>query len=127
MTSATRHLALVPDLATTTTSESTSTGHIPFARAEGTSDTLWSSFLSDFVGQKDVQGEIKRLVEARIADVVARARTVEVFSRDNPFDAVYLSELAADALLPQYASKLNKYAAMEDLSDQLQIKDQWED
>lgn len=122
---AARHLALVPD--TANSSESSSTSSPQVARGESGSDALWSAFLSDLVGQKDFQGEIKHLVESRIADVVARATTGEVLSSDNPFDAIYLSELAADVLSAQHISRINKHSAIKDLSEQLKIDDQWDD
>lgn len=94
------------------------------SRSQQESTETWPSAGMAASGQS--VDEIKSLFEAQLATAIARSLQQGALV-DNPFDAVYLSELQPDNLDPAIATKLAALSHVKDLSSSIHFDDGLDD
>ncbi len=75
----------------------------------------------------DLQDQLKELIESYVAEAYLNTFLEGRIAEDNPFDAVYISELTPDVLDYRDLQLLQRFATIKDLSDTLVFSDDWED
>jgi hypothetical protein len=92
-----------------------------------TSETSGESLLSSALTNSDTEDRLKKIVEAAVFDVWAKTRLLDIKRFDDPFDAIYISELRADPIVSADIERISTYANIIDLSDTINFEDDWED
>jgi hypothetical protein len=110
-------------------SESIYNNIIPFpqSNASSTSETSIESLLSDAIANPETEARLKGIMEAAVLNAWVKIRLLDMEPVDDPFDAIYMSELQADPIIPADISQIIKYADIIDLSNTISIEDDWED
>lgn len=84
------------------------------------------SLLYDALTNPEVGAHLKRIMEAAVFDSWMKIY-LDIGRVDNPFDAIYISELRADKIDPADIDRIQNYLNIIDLSDTISFKDAWED
>ncbi len=92
-----------------------------------TSETGVESLLSDALINSETETRLKESIEAAVLDACIKIRLHNIERFDDPFDAIYISELRADPLLSYDIKQIRKYIDIIDLSNTIVIEDGWED
>ena len=92
-----------------------------------TSTLATTSMFQDVLMGSEVHGNIKACLEAAVMEAWLRTRERELESEDDPFDAVYLSDLAPDEIDKRSIRRIRGASTIEDASNELRIVDEWED
>lgn len=104
---------------------------IPFPQQNALSisgtGTNLESLLVDALLNPTVENRLKGIVEGAIANAWVKTHYTDVETFDDPFDAIYISELKADSFNQQDLGKIFNYSKIIDLSDTLSFDDEWED
>jgi hypothetical protein len=85
------------------------------------------SLLSDALSNPEIETHLKGIVEAAVFEACLKIRLLDVEPYDDPFDAIYISELQADPIISTDINQLQKYANIIDLSNTISFEDEWED
>lgn len=110
-------------------SESIYNNVIPFPQGNTstTSETSIESLLSEAIANPETEIRLKGIMEAAVLDAWMKIRLLDVERVDDPFDAIYISELQADPIMSIDINQLQKYANIIDLSNTISFEDEWED
>lgn len=100
--------------------------HQNMLSTSGTGTNLESLFL-EALSNPDVENRLKGIVEGAITNAWVKTHYTDMETLDDPFDAIYISELKADSLNQQDLGKISHYSKIIDLSDTLSFDDEWED
>jgi hypothetical protein len=92
-----------------------------------TSETSGESLLSSVLANPDTEDRLKEIVEAAVLNVWAKTKLLDIERFDDPFDAIYISELRADPIVSADIEQLSRYANIIDLSETISFEDEWED
>lgn len=83
----------------------------------------WGAF---FTGQ--VVGEqLKSMLDGLVLDAYLKDRFQGLGNTDNPFDAIYISELRPDPVAREEIDMITGYREISDLSGTIEFSDYWED
>ena len=74
-----------------------------------------------------VETRLKSIVESAVLDAWMRARWGHVDRPDDPFDALYISELRPDEVEKADIMAFLEHSDIVDLSDTISFVDEWED
>lgn len=99
----------------------------PLTSTLSTSGTNFESFLIDALENPEVEKHLKGIVEGAIMDVWVKARLSDLVRIDDPFDAIYISELQADNTDKYDTDRIMQYAKIIDLSSTISFDDEWEE
>ncbi len=112
-----------------TNSESIYNNVIPFPQSNtsSSSETSIEILLSDALANPETETRLKGIMEAAVLHAWMKIRLLDVERVDDPFDAIYISELKADPIIPADINQLQKYADIIDLSNTIIFEDEWED
>lgn len=88
--------------------------------------TLESMFL-DFLKMPEFEEHLKGMMEAAVINAWIKVRLFDIQSQDDPFDAIYFSELTPDRVTKRAISRFQKYSQIRDLSDTISFVDEWDD
>lgn len=98
-----------------TTSPSSSSGLLNFLNVLYTEDEV-------------VSKRFKQFIEGEILDAyIKRSLWEGLHSIDDPFNAIYISELQPDHINRVDVQNINSYAQIRDLSDTIEFSDGWDD
>ncbi len=102
---------------------------IPFPHSSSSSvlDANIERLLINTLSNPEIENHFKGIVEGAIMDAWVKSHYRELARVDNPFDAVYISELKADAIVPADLNRITDYANITDLSETIIIDDEWDD
>jgi hypothetical protein len=75
----------------------------------------------------EVEERLKSIVEAAVIEGWMKTRLLDIEKIDDPFDAIYISELRPDRISNIEIGRITKYSNIEDLSDTISFDDEWED
>lgn len=70
---------------------------------------------------------IKQYIEDAIHSALSDIRLKNIHITDDPFDAIYLSQLQPDAVNHNDINTLEKYRGIKDLSSEIFFDDGWDD
>lgn len=90
-----------------------------------TSETSGESLLSSALANPE--DRLKEIMEAAVLNAWAKSRLLDIERFDDPFDAIYISELRANPIESADIEQLSRYANIIDLSDTISFKDELED
>ncbi len=82
---------------------------------------------ADLFDNPEFEEHFKGIVESAVLEATMKARFLENEIVDDPFDAIYLAELAPDSIYNHDLDRITKYAKIEDLSNTIHFDDEWED
>ena len=104
---------------------------IPFPQqsmlsTSGTGTNL-ESLLVEALSNPAVETHLKGIVEGAITNAWVKTHYMDVGTLNDPFDAIYISELKADSVNQQDLGRIFNYSKIIDLSDTLSFDDEWED
>ena len=102
---------------------------IPFRSSNKsfTSDTSVEESLNNVLTDPAAGGVLEKIVEAAAMNALIKAELADLNVSDNPFDAIYISELRADEINIHDVTKIIRYSRIRDLSDSISFDDEWED
>ncbi len=106
-------------------------GHriIPFRQSirSSTSSISTDETLNDVFSDPAAGNFLKQIVEVAVMDALIKAELANHGVSDDPFDAIYISELKADNIHVHDITKVIRAANIRDLSDSISFDDEWED
>lgn len=110
-------------------SESIYNNVIPFPQGNtlSTSETSIESLLSEAITNPETEARLKGIMEAAVLNAWIKIRLLDVERVDDPFDAIYISELRADPIVSDDIMQIRRYADIIDLSNTISFEDEWED
>lgn len=91
------------------------------------SGTNFASLLVDAFTNPEVEKHLKGIVEGVIMDAWVKARLSDFVRIDDPFDAIYISELQADNTDKYDTARIMQYSKIVDLSSTISFDDEWEE
>jgi hypothetical protein len=97
------------------------------SNTSSTIGTSVESLLYDALANPETEARLKGIMEAAVLDAWMKTRLLDMERVDDPFDAIYISELRADPIGPADIKRIQKYSNMIDLSDTISFEDEWED
>ena len=68
---------------------------------------------------------MKTIIESIVAYEIIKQKASNFFI-DDPFDAIYISDLKPDFIPTDNITEFNKYKGIKDLSDNISFNDEWE-
>ncbi len=83
----------------------------------------WNAFLS---GQF-VEAHLKSILDGLVLDAYIKDRFQSLGNTDDPFDAIYISELRPDPVTSEEIEKITMHRDISDLSGTIEFADYWED
>lgn len=83
--------------------------------------------LLDVLDNLQAEQKLKNIIEAAVFDAWIRTRYQDVGQIDDPFDAIYISELKPDRISQMDVANIVEYSEIIDLSDTIHFSDEWED
>lgn len=83
----------------------------------------WNAFFS---GQA-LESHLKSILDGLVLDAYIKDRFQTFGNADDPFDAIYISELRPDQVTRQEIEQLEQYQEIVDISDTIGFSDYWED
>ncbi len=89
--------------------------------------TFPDELVEKILSSSPIEERLKMMIEASVADALARLYAEQQEQMDDPFDAIYLSELSADPISKTGYHDLGKYVGLKDLSESISFRDDWED
>ena len=111
--------------------ENLSTGSILQFPIPPHQDTWTSPVVSAVVEEVLVSPEFGERLRSEVEDAISEVYLWTLLSQptrtDDPFDAIYLSELLPDQISAGDVQLIQAYANVEDLSDELEFDDGWDD
>ena len=99
----------------------------PLNTTSSTLETSVESLLSDALANPETEAHLKGIVEAAVLDAWVKTRLLDIERVDDPFDAIYISELRADPIVSADIKQIRMYADIIDLSNTISFDDEWED
>jgi len=99
----------------------------PLFSTSSASGTNFESFLVDAFANPEVEKHLKGIVEGAVMDAWVKARMSDLVRIDDPFDAIYISELQADNTDKYDTDRIMQYAKIVDLSSTISFDDEWEE
>ena len=102
---------------------------IPFPNMStaSSSSTNLDSILTDVFTNPEMETHLKSIVEGAVMDAWLKTRFLDFSITDDPFDAIYMSELQSDHISQADTVRILKYSNVIDLSDTISFEDDWED
>lgn len=97
------------------------------SNTSSTMGTSVESLLSDALANPEIETHLKGIVEAAVFEACLKIRLLDIEPHDDPFDAIYISELRADPIVSADINQIRKYANIIDLSNTISFEDEWED
>lgn len=85
------------------------------------------SLLRDALTNPEVGAHFKQIMEAAVLDAWMKAKLFDIEKIDNPFDAIYISELRADHVALDDIDRIQRYFNIIDISNTISFQDEWED
>lgn len=79
------------------------------------------------ITQPGMEKFLKQTIETAVFKAWMMTQFGEIEQQDNPFDAIYFSELKADEINSQVAESISRHYNIVDLSDTLSFSDGWDD
>lgn len=110
------------------TSSTGSTNVVPF-RTPNTAVTN-EEYLgnpSNQFGSEETDENLKSIIEAAMFEAYMRAKITIPQIDDDPFDAIYISELRSDTISSEVVENIVKFSNIKDLSETISFNDEWED
>ena len=105
--------------------EGTTTNVVPFRKVIETASDI-GAFDESTYAIIDAN-ELKTLIESITLNVLIQKRFEETLGVDDPFDAIYLSELRPDDIGQNDIRKIVSYSRIKDISDSIKFDDEWGD
>ena len=99
----------------------------PLTNTSSTSGTNIESLLVDAFFNPDVEAHLKGIIEGAIMNAWVKKHLTDFGRLEDPFDAIYISELKADSIHKQDLERILQYSKIVDLSESLSFDDEWED
>ena len=105
------------------------TNIIPFASVNTSSsaDPNLESLIFEGLSNPEIKKHLKGIIEGAIMDAYIKTHMSKFEGIDDPFDAIYISELKADEVQKQDIERIMKYSKITDLSHTLTFDDEWND
>lgn len=85
------------------------------------------SQLLNILDNPQAEQRLKNIMEAAVFDAWIRTRYQDVGQIDDPFDAIYISELKPDRISQMDVTNIVEHSQIIDLSDTIHFSDEWED
>ena len=110
-------------------SESTASSKVMFfpSRLETETAEQSSALPEALIAFGDLEDRLKGVLESWVAQRYIHEAFQLGDSPDDPFDPVYISKLAPDAIADSDIQRIEKYAGIQDLSDYLVFEDDLEE
>jgi len=106
----------------------TSATVIPFPRKGASAvQSLDRDLAVNLPGLLEIADELKAVFEARITEAYFRTVLSLRTQPDDPFDPVYISRLTPDPVRAADIAQLRRFAAIRDLSEEIDFRDEWSD
>jgi len=99
----------------------------PSANSLSSSGTNIEASLIDIFTDPTIKTHLKTIIEGAIMDILVKSYVANFEVSDNPFDAIYISELKADHITCHDVEKIANYLNIIDLSNTISFDDEWED
>lgn len=99
----------------------------PISLTSSTTRTSIKSLLSEALVNPEIEARLKGIMEAAVLDAWMKTRLLDMERVDDPFDAIYISELRADQILLADVERIQRHSDIIDLSNSFSINDEWED
>ena len=103
---------------------------IPFpnsTRSDSSDDCAPSIDVGNLLADPQFSTRIKEWIDASVARIYLREQFRKQVRHDDPFDAIYISDLKQDAIPDQTFLCLFQDSRIVDLSDTIVIRDGWDD
>ena len=102
---------------------------IPFPLSDATtsSETKLETLMLDVFNNPQIEDHLKSIMEAAVLNAWVKTRLSNSELRDDPFDAIYISELRADKINPHDIDQIFLHSDINDLSDKIQFDDGLDD
>ena len=103
---------------------------IPFPSTDTSSSSeanIYSSLISDVLTNPSIENHLKGIIEGAVMDTWVKAHIADFGILNDPFDAIYISELRADDIHSHNIDKITQHSNIIDLSDTISFDDEWED
>lgn len=97
------------------------------AKSSEGSGAFPSHLLTELLGKDVLENKLKETIENAVLEAYLKTRMADLHSNDNPFGPIYISLLEPDNITAVDAQNLTRLFAIEDLSDTITFKDDWED
>ncbi|MHA1280577.1 MAG: hypothetical protein ACTSQ8_25755 [Candidatus Helarchaeota archaeon] len=99
----------------------------PLSNSSSSSGTNIEALLTDVFTNPAIETHLKGIIEGAIMDTWVKSHFTHFGKSDDPFDAIYISELKADNITSPDLEKIAKYSNIIDLSGTISFDDEWED
>lgn len=99
----------------------------PLSSSSSSSGTNIEALLNDVFTNPAIETHLKGIVEGAVMDVWVKSHLTYFGISDDPFDAIYISELKADNINNSDIEKIAQYSNIIDLSNTISFDDEWED
>ncbi|MDD3619375.1 MAG: hypothetical protein PHX57_08300 [Desulfobulbaceae bacterium] len=99
----------------------------PLSNTSSSSGTNFEALLTDVFTNPAIENHLKGIIEGAVMDAWVKSHLTNFGKHDDPFDAIYISELKADNINSPDIEKISKYLNIVDLSSSVTFDDEWED
>jgi len=110
-----------------TRSRSSNVIAFPLHDTTSSSDAKLEALMLDVLADPQVENRLKGIVESAILDAWVKTRLFSDEPRDDPFDAIYVSELKSDKIKASDISRILLYRNISDLSGKIKFDDGWDE
>lgn len=91
--------------------------------SDSTPGYAWDAYFS----REMVESHMKSILDGLVLDAFIKDRFQNLGNSDNPFDAIYISELRPDPVSSAEIEKITAHREISDLSGTIEFTDFWED
>jgi len=99
----------------------------PSTNTNTPSSGFLGTLIANALSNPEVEKNLKSIIEAAIVDASIRAVMSNIARQDNPFDAIYISELKTDSITKKAIHTINNLNDIEDLSNHISFNDGWDE
>jgi hypothetical protein len=100
---------------------------LPMENTSSRSGTNLEDLLDDVFSASALENQFKSIVEGAVMEAWLKLRLTDLGPNDDPFDAIYISELQADNINDSDIKRVLKYSQISDISNTITFMDEWED
>lgn len=94
--------------------------------SSGSESELENAMVNAF-SNPEFENKFKGMIEAAVFDAWIKKRLLDDQPRDDPFDAIYISELKSDKVEESDIKRIYMYHDIYDLSNEIQFNDGWDE
>lgn len=99
----------------------------PLSSSMSSSGTNIEALLNDVFTNPVTESHLKGIIEGAVMDAWVKSHYTHLGIFDDPFDAIYISELKADNINKHDINEITQYSNIIDISNTISFDDEWED